>query len=274
MFVDTHCHLNFDSFDADREAVLERAHEGGLVRILNPGVDLATSREAVSLAEASPIVFAAVGVHPNDARSWKEGTLAELREMTQHPKVVAVGEIGIDYYRKNSPHDLQQLVFRQQLELAGEVGLPVVVHIRNASEDDRRAMMDTLGILKEWQSDLQGCASPLAERPGDLHSFSGGLEAALEAAKLNFCIGISGPITFKNAAMLQEVAAKLSLEHILIETDAPFLTPHPHSGERNEPAYVRHVAEKIAQIRQLTLDSVGKVTTANAERLFLWQASP
>jgi TatD DNase family protein len=272
LLVDTHCHLNFESFDRDREAVIERACQAGVTHMLNPGVDLPSSRAALGLAEIYPQVYAAVGIHPNDALTWDASTLSELLELTKHPKVVAIGEIGLDDYRQRAPRDIQERIFRQQLGLAAERGLPVVVHVRNAGPDDRRAMTDVLRILAEWQDQLRACLSNLAESPGVLHSFSGDLQAARRAMAYNFLIGISGPVTFRKAEETRQVVADHRLENLLVETDAPFLTPHPHRGERNEPAHVKYVVEKIAQIKDQTLERVADITTANAERLFRWQA--
>lgn len=270
MLADTHCHLNFDSFNSDREAVLERAREAGVERILNPGVDLVTSQAAVNLAESHPEVFAAVGVHPNDALSWDDDTPGQLRELAKHPKVAAIGEIGLDYYRNQTPHELQKRVFRDQLSLAAEAVLPVVIHLRNADSQDRQATADVLFILSEWKSELARVGLPLEEWPGVLHSFSDDEEAARQAIQMNFRIGITGPVTFRNAPVLQHLAGSLPLDHLLIETDAPFLTPHPYRGKRNEPAFVRFVADKIGQVRSLSIEVVAEATSTNAKRLFNW----
>jgi TatD DNase family protein len=273
LLVDTHCHLNFDSFDLDRAAVLERAEQAGVHRVLNPGIDMETSRAAVELAQIYPAVFAAVGVHPNDAAGWNETMLDELRRLAAHPKVVAIGEIGLDYYWQRSEHSLQQEVFWQQLDLAAELGLPVVVHVRDASPDDRSAMHDALELLTEWQLGLAARAPDLASRPGVMHSFSGDLDDAVRAAACQLCVGVTGPVTFKKAEILRQVAAGLAVDRLLIETDAPFLTPHPHRGERNEPAYGRFVAEKIAAVREIDFESIAHITTESAERLFRWQVN-
>ena len=273
MLVDSHCHLNFNRFDEDREEVVARARQAGVGRILNPGIDLETSRQAIRLAETYSEVYAAVGVHPNDLITWADGTLAELRELAAHPKVAAIGEIGIDYYWDESPHDWQQQVFRQQLSLAGELGLPVVIHIRNKDDYQRLAIEDTFAILAEWHADLERAGVPLAGGPGVLHSFSGDEADARRAVRLNFLIGVSGPVTFRNARELQQVAASLPLEALLIETDAPFLTPQPYRGQRNEPAYVRFVAEKIAELRGIDPEAVRNQTASNAERLFHWRVT-
>jgi TatD DNase family protein len=262
--------LNFDSFDQDRQAVIQRGRTAGVTRLLNPAIDLESSRAVLALAESTPEVYAAVGVHPNDADTWQDGAQDELRRLADHPKVVAIGEIGLDYYWERASHDLQQRIFWQQLELAAETGLPVVVHTRNASPTDTRATTDALDILEQWAIALAQAGSPLAVRPGVLHSFSDGVQAAQRARALHFCLGITGPVTYKKADLLREVVACLPLEALLIETDAPFLTPHPHRGERNEPAHVRFVAEKIAQVKALDYSTVAAATAQNAERLFLW----
>jgi TatD DNase family protein len=264
--------LNFESFDHDREAVIERARQAGVVRILNPGIDLPSSRAAVGLAETCSEVYGAVGVHPNDALTWDFSTLSELRELARHPKVTAIGEIGLDDYRQRAPRDLQERIFRQQLGLAAELGLPVVIHVRNASLDDRRAMADVLRILAEWQDKLKTSLPSLADRPGVLHSYSDDVHSARRAVTSGFWIGITGPVTFRKAEGTRQVVAGLALENLFVETDAPFLTPHPHRGERNEPAHVKYVVDKIAQIKDLNPERVAGITTANAERLFRWQA--
>jgi TatD DNase family protein len=270
LLVDTHCHLYFDVFDDDRLDVVTRAREFCVARILNAGIDLQTSRKAIRLAEEIPEFYAAVGVHPNDSNSWTEDALEELYFLTKQSKVVAIGEIGLDYYRNNASHDFQKKVFQQQLSLAKDCGLPVVIHIRNASFDDQHASEEALQLLITWQKELEISNPDLAKRPGVLHSFSSRLSCAQLAIKSNFMIGITGPITFKNAEMLRAVVSKLPLESVLIETDAPFLAPHPYRGRRNEPAYVKYVAEKIAQIREEDVEIVAQTTTINAEKLFLW----
>jgi TatD DNase family protein len=267
LFVDTHCHLNFDSFENDRQEVLERARQAAVRRILNPGVDLASSRAAVELAQSNEQVYAAVGVHPNDALSWNEGTIDALEELAEHPKVVAIGEIGLDYYRERAPRDLQMEIFGQQLLLAERVGLPVVIH-------NREATADILGMLEEWQMGLMATSPMLADRPGVLHSYSDNEANAMQAIDLNLFIGITGPVTFHNAPELQHVVTALPIERLLTETDAPFLTPHPHRGKRNEPAYVRIITEKIAQLRELPVEIVAEITENNAGRLFNWLETP
>jgi TatD DNase family protein len=261
--VDTHCHLDFNWFDQDREAVILRAREAGLKYILNPGIHLDSSRAAVKLADNHPDIYAACGVHPNDSLSWNSRTRDELRDLAAHPKVKAIGEIGLDYYRNHASPQHQKQVLIEQLSLASELGLPVVLHNRKSTED-------MLAILEDWCKDLKISGSPLWERPGVLHAFSEGLEIAQRVIALNFYLGIGGPVTFENAKMLQYTVRELPLDRILIETDAPFLAPHPYRGQRNEPAYVHLVAEKIAEIRQLPLEVVAQQSTINSKRLFNW----
>jgi len=270
LYVDTHCHLDFNRFDSDRSEVLERARTAGLRRILNPGINLGSSRDAIGLAEANPEVYAAVGVHPNDGLSWDETTLEALRELAKYPKVIAIGEIGLDYYRDRASQYVQKMIFREQLELASEMELPVVIHSRNASKRDERATADVLDIISGWHRDLNSSGSKLAERPGVLHSYGGSLDMALEAISLGFWIGVTGPVTFHKADDLRAVVSGLPVESILIETDAPFLTPQPYRGKRNEPAHVRYVAGKIAELHNLSVENFTEITAANAKRLFNW----
>ena len=258
MLIDTHAHLDFRQFDDDRNAVLDRAWQAGVAAIITIGIDLKTSRAAVALAEAHEGVFATVGFHPHDAKSADAVALAELQELGQHPRVVAIGEMGLDFYRDRSPRDVQRRVFRRQLQIAAELGKPVVIH-------DREAHADTLETLRQWIAESQPIPS---EYRGVLHCFSGGLALAQAAIELGFFIGVDGPITYRNARKLPGIVKALPLDRLLVETDAPFLTPHPHRGQRNEPAYVRLVAERIADVKNLSPAEVAQATTANAKALF------
>jgi TatD DNase family protein len=269
LLVDTHCHLNFDLFDQDRDQVVARASQAGVEYIVNPGVDLETSRSAVRLAARYPQVYAAVGIHPNEIQAWDPRVFDQIKALAASPKVVAIGEIGLDYYRDNTPPDLQKQVFQQQLELAASLNLPVIIHSRNASPDNQQAILDILHILEVWQSRLVQHISPI----GVLHSFSSDLDTAKTAIKLNFLIGITGPVTFRNAPELRNLVRQLPLEALVIETDAPFLTPHPYRGKRNEPGYVNLVAEKLAEIHNLPFEEVADITKSNAGRLFNWQVN-
>lgn len=267
---DTHCHLDFNKFDPDREAVIQRANDSGLIRLLVPGLHHRSSKEALRLAESNPSVYAAVGFHPTDLEEFSEKTFQEVKELASHPKVVAIGEIGIDYYwvKESGKRAFQRIVLKQQLQFAKEINKPVVIHMRE--ENDAwfgEASVDLLEILSEWQKSLQGT---LAERPGVLHSFNGNLETAQKALALNFYIGITGPVTYKNAEEKRGMIRQLPLEKILIETDAPFLAPVPFRGKRNEPAFVHHIADKIAEIHLKSPAEIAAITTANAARLFAW----
>lgn len=263
MLTDTHCHLNLGQFDEDRAEVIERARGEGLVRLLVPAVDRATSLSAMTLAAAEPEVYAAVGVHPNSIGEWGAESRARLAEMAAGEKVVAIGEIGLDYHWDKHPGERQRAVFSEQLDLAAELELPVVIHNREATED-------VLAVLLGWVKELANAGSRLAERPGVLHSFSGDTAQAERAIEAGFLVGITGPVTFKNAPDLQARVAGLPLDRLLIETDAPYLAPHPHRGVRNEPAYVRLVAEKIAELKGLPVDEVLRATYENSVRLFRW----
>ncbi|MCS7282060.1 MAG: TatD family hydrolase [Anaerolineae bacterium] len=247
--VDSHAHLDFPPYDGDREEVVARAREAGVCLILNVGADLESSRASVELAQRYDFIYAAVGIHPHDAQTLTPDALEELRALARRPKVVAIGEIGLDYYRDLSPRPNQREAFEQQLALAEELGLPVVLHCRDAMED-------LLAILRGWKGE------------GVLHSYSGGPGRLEEALALGLSIGISGPVTFANAHRLREVAARVPLDRLLTETDCPYLTPEPHRGKRNEPAYVRYVVESIAQARSVPAETVAHAALENALRLF------
>ncbi len=252
--VDTHSHLDFDPFDEDRDLVIERAVTAGVRRIIVPAIDLDNSLEVLSLAERNDSLYAAIGIHPNSSADWRDEWVDRLRLMADHPKVVAIGEIGLDYYRDWSPQSTQKTAFSAQVSLAGELGLPIIVH-------NRLADADVLQILerakKEW-----------GELVGVLHSFSSPWKTAVSAVEMGFYIGFTGPLTYKNAGELREVAAKIRLDRVLIETDSPFLAPQQFRGKRNEPAFVIQVAAKLAEIRSVTVDEMARQTTTNAERLF------
>jgi TatD DNase family protein len=255
--IDTHCHLDFPQFDADREAVWQRARNAGVAFIVNPGSDLASSRRAVAQAESDPAIYAAVGVHPHEVKDWDASTMTELRTLAAHPRVVAIGEIGLDYYRDLSPRPVQMEVFRRQLDLAAEMGKPVIIH-------DRDAHVDLARILAEWLAELGGHR----ERAGVLHSFSGDLALARQVLDWGFLIGLGGPLTFQNARPLQALARNLPLDKVLIETDSPYLSPHPFRGQRNEPSRVSYVARMLAELQGRAVLDVANQTTINAKRLF------
>lgn len=262
MLIDTHTHLDDKRYDGDREATIERAREAGVDTFITIGCDLATSRAAVELAERYPFVYASVGVHPHEVRHIGDDWYDELRRLAQHPKVVAYGEIGLDYHYNYSPPKLQRERFREQVLLARELKLPVVIHTREAQED-------TMAILKEERAGEWG---------GVFHCFTGDAWLAKDGLDLGFHLSFSGVVTFQNAAMLRDIVRTVPLDRILIETDCPYLAPAPHRGKRNEPAYVRLVAETVANVKStvspVSGDEVGRVTSANARRLFKLPVEP
>jgi TatD DNase family protein len=274
--IDSHAHLDFPQFDGDRDAVIARAREAGLVAIVNAGTSLESSRASVALADRVDFIYAAVGIHPHDAKTLTPTVLDELRALARHPKVVAVGEIGLDYYRDLSPRPVQRRAFADQLALAAELGLPAVIHGRSGNHDCR-AHDDVLDMLRDW---VQSPPCPSGASPpraggteggpglGVLHSYAAGPDRLDEVLALGFCVGISGPVTFKKADLLRQVAAQVPIDRLLIETDSPYLTPEPHRGKRNEPAHVRYVAQTIARARHVTERKVALATTDNARRLF------
>ena len=273
MLVDTHCHLDFHQFDNDLEDVISRAYDEKINTIINPGINIRNSQSAIKLAESYKQVYAAVGVHPNEAHSWNSADGYHIKEIAKTQKVIAIGEIGLDYYRDSTPYKIQKEVFQNQLEIAADLELPVIIHSRSASQNDQKVFAELLGILDSWTSKLEQEDSPLANRPGVLHSYSGTLDMAMRAIKMNFFIGVTGPVTFRNARKLQNMISSIPIEFILTETDAPFLTPHPYRGKRNEPKHVKLIAEKIAELHQLSFQDVESTTYKNAQRLFAWQVT-
>jgi len=262
--IDSHCHLDFSQFDGDRGQVVQRAREAGVQLIINPGYDLESSQRAVALAERYPEVYAAVGVHPHEARKVSDEIIAGLRGLAAHPKVVAIGEMGLDFYRDLSPRDVQRRAFRQQLALAAELELPVIVHSREAHDD----VMAILTERFKAQSPKSKAQSPKLK--GVLHAFSGDWAMAEKAFELGFLVGIAGPVTFLNAHRLRGLVREIPLERLLVETDAPYLAPHPYRGKRNEPARVALVAAAVAEVQGVTEAAVIHQTMANARRLFGW----
>ncbi|WP_394239429.1 TatD family hydrolase [Niallia oryzisoli] len=252
MLFDTHVHLNAEQFEEDLAEVIDRALQAGVERMLVVGFDRPTIQRAMELVEAYDFLYACVGWHPVDAIDMTDEDLLWIEELSAHPKVVALGEMGLDYHWDKSPKDVQQDVFRRQIQLAKRVKLPIVIH-------NREATSDIMTILKEEGADEVG---------GIMHCFSGSAETALECIKLNFLISLGGPVTFKNAKKPKEVAKVVPLEKLLIETDCPYLAPHPNRGKRNEPAYVRLVAEQIAELKEISVEEVERITTENAKKLF------
>lgn len=252
MLFDTHVHLNDDQFNEDLEEVIERARENGVERVVVVGFDEKTIKRAIELIDTYDFMYAAIGWHPVDAIDLTDSYLEWIEELSAHPKVVAIGEIGLDYHWDKSPKEVQQVVFRRQIQLAKKLNLPIIIHNREATED-------VVTILEE-----EGAA----EVGGIMHCFSGSPETAKHCLDMNFYISLGGPVTFKNAIKPKEVAKAVPLDRLLIETDCPYLAPHPYRGKRNEPSYVRLVAEQIADLKEVSFEEVAKATTENANRLF------
>lgn len=252
MLFDTHMHINDNKFEDDREEVIKRAREEGVEMMVNVGFNKETIDPTIQLAEQYEFIYAAVGWHPTDAKDMTDDDLAWLERLCDHPKVVALGEMGLDYYWDTSPKDVQKEVFRKQIDLAKRKKMPIIIHNRDAHQD-------VINILKEENASEVG---------GIMHCYSGSWEIAKQALDMNFYISFGGPITFKNAKQPKEVLAKVPLERLLIETDCPYLTPHPHRGKRNEPAYVRLVAQAAAQIKGISIKEMEEITTNNAKNVF------
>lgn len=253
--IDSHAHLQDSRFADDLEAVLQRAAEAGLERIVCVGYDLPSSREAVALARRYPMIKAVVGIHPHDADTINDQSLAELWELGKLPEVVGVGEMGLDFYRDLSPRDVQRNGFVAQIKLAHELGKPIVIH-------DRDAHQEVTDIIKQEKAGKNG---------GIMHCYSGHLPLAVELMKLNFHISFAGPVTYKNAQKTAEVASRIPLDRILVETDCPYLTPEPKRGKRNEPALVAGVVEKIAALQNKTFEEVAYITSRNTKKVFGFQ---
>ena len=254
MLIDSHAHIQGKEYAGEVEAVIARAHEAGVEKIIAVGGagDMSSNTEAVGLAKSFPGVYATVGMHPHDAKDVGAEELQELKSLTAEPKVIAVGETGLDYYYDHSPREVQRRVFGQFIHLARETGLPIVVHERDAAQD----VADLLRT--EGAGKLRGV----------IHCFTGNYEAARAYLDLGFYISFTGIITFKNAEALRDVVRKVPLDRMFVETDSPYLTPVPHRGKRNEPAYVRYVGETIASVKGLSLDEVARLTTENVRKLF------
>ena len=252
MLVDSHTHIDTSRFDIDRESVIAAAVAGGVTRMVDPGCDLASSRAALALAQAHPgVVFAGVGVHPHDATTYSEEVGLQFREMAREPEVVAIGEFGLDYFRMLSPREIQREVFCAHLELARACDLPCIIHVRDSHDD-------VVELLHAHGQGLRGV----------FHCFSGNVAQAEECLNFpGFMLSFAGPLT-KQGNALPEVAQMVPLHRVLVETDSPYLIPNPIRARRNEPLFVRHVAEKLAELRNMTLEEIAQITTANAVRLF------
>ncbi|WP_107943684.1 TatD family hydrolase [Metasolibacillus fluoroglycofenilyticus] len=249
-FIDTHVHLNANQYDGDLQQVIDRALAVNVEKMVVIGFDRKTIERAMTLVDKYDFIYAVIGWHPVDAIDCTEKDLEWIEELAAHPKVVGIGETGLDYYWDKSPKDVQEFWFRKQIKLAQKLDLPIIIHNRDATGDVVR-------ILREENAATVG---------GIMHCFGGSVETARECINMNFMISLGGPVTFKNARQPKEVAKEIPLEHLLIETDAPYLAPHPYRGKRNEPSYVPLVAEEIARQKELPLEEVANATTANAIR--------
>jgi TatD DNase family protein len=266
--VDTHAHLDDDRFRTDVKDAIARAIDAGVTQVITVGTDMPSSRSAVALAQRHGSVYATVGLHPHRAATYSQAVLGELRDLAAHPRVVAIGETGLDFYRDLSPRETQRDAFRAQLLLAMEANKPVVVHIRDR-RGESQAHDEAIAILRRWVSELpeSACAESMT-RPGVVHCFSGEEREARDLLGLGFCLGIDGPVTYPNAKALQAMVTRLPLDSLLLETDCPYLSPQPQRGRRNEPAYLRYIATEVARLRGEEVQHVGQTTTENARRLF------
>ena len=250
MLFDTHAHMNDPAFDEDREAVLLSLAGKGVGAMLNVGCCLESSGDCVAMAEKYPFVYASVGSHPDSADEVNEEVIEQYRQMAKHPKVMAIGEIGLDYYYETIPREIQQQAFRMQMALAKELGMPVIVHERNAHDDGMRIVKEFKGVT------------------GVFHCYSGSAEMARQLVDMGWYIGFTGVLTFKNARKAVETAERIPLDRIVLETDCPFMAPEPHRGKRNDPGYLPYMAQRLADIRGIPVEDVIRITTENAKKLY------
>lgn len=252
MFIDTHTHLFYPNFEGEVDKVIERAVQSSVDYMIVPGTDLATSLQAIELAEKYDNIYASVGVHPHDSKDWDDSIIEKLEELAKNKKIVAIGEIGLDYYYDFSPREIQIKAFESQIQLALKLNLPIIVHNREANDD-------IMNIARKYKdSGLQA----------QYHCFAGSIADARELVEMHHYISFPGIVTFKNAESVRKVLSRVAIENLLLETDSPFMTPVPHRGKRNEPAYIKLIAEKIAEVHHLTTEDVGKATSYNAHKLF------
>ena len=250
MLFDTHAHMNDPAFDADRESIFLGLKDKGVEYVMNVGCCLASSKDCIKLAETYPFVYASIGTHPDAADEVNDDVLEAYRQMAKHPKVLAIGEIGLDYYYETIPREIQIRAFRMQMDLARELNMPVIIHERNAHDDGMR-------VVKEFK-----------DVTGVFHCYSGSAEMARQLVNMGWYIGFTGVLTFKNARKAVETAQSIPLERIVLETDCPFMAPEPFRGKRNDPGYVPCMAKKLAELRGLSVEEVTEITTENAKRLY------
>ncbi len=252
MLIDTHVHLNAEQYVNDLDEVIERARENGIEKMVVIGCDRPTIERTMELIDEHEDIYGVIGWHPVDAIDCTDEDLEWIEQLSKHEKIVGIGEMGLDYHWDKSPKDVQKDLFKKQIELAKRVNLPIIIHNREATED-------CVAILKEMHAEKIG---------GIMHAFSGDESVADEIIDMNFYVSLGGPVTFKNAQLPKDIAVHVPIDRLLVETDAPYLTPHPYRGKRNEPAYVKLVAEKIAELRQISYEELARTTSENAKRLF------
>lgn len=252
MLIDTHVHLNAEQYVNDLDEVIERARENGIEKMVVIGCDRPTIERTMELIDEHEDIYGVIGWHPVDAIDCTDEDLEWIEQLSKHEKIVGIGEMGLDYHWDKSPKDVQKDLFKKQIELAKRVNLPIIIHNREATED-------CVAILKEMHAEKIG---------GIMHAFSGDESVADEIIDMNFYVSLGGPVTFKNAQLPKDIAVHVPIDRLLVETDAPYLTPHPYRGKRNEPAYVKLVAEKIAELRQISYEELAQTTSENAKRLF------
>jgi TatD DNase family protein len=251
MYIDTHTHLQFESYDEDRELVIQRAIKNNVDAMITIGTDLKSSHQALELAKKFAVIFASVGIHPNDCEGSTSSDLIKIIKMAEEEKAIAIGEIGLDYYRLNTSKEKQQEILRSQIQIARDLGLPIIIH-------NREAHGDIYKVLKEEKAE---------EISGVFHSFTGDVKFLESILNLNYYVSFTGPVTFKNTNYNQLIE-RVPPEQLLLETDSPFLSPVPFRGKRNEPSYVRYIAEKISQVKGLTIEKLAEITSENAKNLF------
>jgi len=252
MFIDTHAHLFYPNFNGEVDQVIERAKNAGVDYMIVPGTNLATSIQAIELADKYDCVYASIGVHPHDSKEWDDSIVSKMEELAKNKKIVAIGEIGLDYYYDFSPREIQIKAFKSQIQLALKLNLPIIVHNREANDD-------VMNIARKYKN---------SGLRAQYHCFAGSIADARELVEMHHFISFPGIVTFKNAEGVRKVLIRIAIENLLLETDAPFMTPTPHRGERNEPAYIKLIADKIAEVHHLTSEDVGKATSYNAYKLF------
>ncbi|MGE5314157.1 MAG: TatD family hydrolase [Acidobacteriota bacterium] len=267
MFIDTHAHLFYKDFEEDIHDVIARARSAGMEYVVVPATDMESSRKAIALAERFPEVYAAVGYHPLDLETWNESTLQEIEALLAHPKVVAVGEIGIDYYYDRAPRDVQRERFREQLALAARRNLPVIIHTRDSMDDAVRIVEELVREFPLWRKDTTSADSRHEALKGVFHCYSGDVPTAYRLIRMGFLVSFPGTVTFKNNSAADVVRA-IGYDHIMLETDSPYLTPVPHRGTRNEPSYVPLIGARIAELTGASLADIERTSSFNAKKLF------